>query len=71
MKIKSMLEKRKEALHKLIDELSEEDYVETNTKLADLTGSKFAIVHQIIIEKKGNILVKPVHSIRFDDFNEE
>ena len=68
---KTVLEQRKEALHKLIDELTEADYVETNTKLADLTGDKPTLVHQIIIEKKGNILVISKHAIRFDDYDDD
>lgn len=71
-RIRSDLEVKKEALHRLIDEISALDYVELNTRMVDLAGGKSQIIHQIFIEKQGNVFVHPRSpSSRFDDDEDE
>lgn len=59
------LKTKKEMLHKLIDKITALDYVETNSKIVDVMG-KSQVIHQIFIEKNGNVLINPKKSI-FDD----
>lgn len=50
------LEEKKEFLHKMIDNITEADYVEANSRLVDVAG-KTQQIHQIMIEKNGNIKI--------------
>ena len=54
---KNPLDVKKERLHALIDNIKSTDYVEVNSKMIDLAG-KATLLHQIFIEKNGNIIVK-------------
>lgn len=56
--VKTDLDKKKEMLHRLIDEITFIDYVEVNSRILDMAG-KSQLIHQIFIEKNGNLLVNP------------
>ncbi len=55
--VKNPLDIKKERLHSLIDNIKATDYVEVNSKMIDLAG-KATLLHQIFIEKNGNIIIK-------------
>ena len=63
----SELDRKKQFLHKLIDDITIADYVEANTRLLDVS-QKTQTIHQIVIEKGGNILISPrPRHFHFDD----
>lgn len=66
---KSELEVKKEFLHKLIDNITAADYVEATTRYIDVAG-KTQQIHQIVIEKNGNIIVHH-KTPRFDHLDED
>lgn len=65
---KSELEKKKQVLHSMIDAICAADYVEANTRFVDVAG-KTQTIHQILIEKNGNVIVGPKRYS--NDFNED
>ena len=55
---KTELDVRKEALHRMIDNITPADYVEFTSKWIDIAG-KPSMVHLLTVEKEGNILISP------------
>lgn len=67
-KKKSALELKKEQLHSLIDNITLLDYVELSSRWIDI-GVKGKLVHQLFIEKNGNIIVKEEKILPDFDFD--
>jgi len=57
IKLKSKLEQNKEFLHKMIDNITEADFVEANSRCIDVSGD-VKTIHQIFIEKGGNVSIR-------------
>lgn len=62
------LEKKKEAMHKLIDNITEADYVEAESKIRNISGDRTQIIHQIFIEKEGNVIIYDKEDRKYQGF---